>query len=50
MDAIRPHFCPHDNSSTFKAQALLCLFVPSSSFDNALIAEVFEKWAWIGTF
>lgn len=47
QDTIRPFFCPHDNSSTFKAQALLCLFVPSSSFDRQLVAEVFEKWAWI---
>ena len=48
VDTIRPHFCPHDNTSTFRAQALLCLFLPSFSFTNELVNEVFDKWDWIG--
>jgi len=48
INTLAPQLCPYDNSSVFRAQALLCLLLPSSSFSNELVGEIFDKWAWIG--
>lgn len=49
-ETLDPYFCPHDNSSVFRAQALLCFFMPSFAYTKELLDGIFEKWAWIGTF
>lgn len=46
VDEFRPLMVPHD-STVFKAQGFLVLFLPVQYFQNSLLSEIFEIWSWI---